>query len=447
MSLIGNTPLLEVDHLDTGLCRLFLKLENQNPGGSIKDRIALSMINDAEQKGILNEGTTLVEATAGNTGLGLALVARLKGYRLILVIPDKMSMEKITHLRAMGAEVVITRSDVMKGDKDYYQDKAQEIASQIPESIYINQFENQANPLAHETTTGPEILEQLGGKIDAVVCGVGSGGTITGLSRFFAKKNMPVEMILADPKGSVLAEYVKTGQVENAGAWLVEGIGEDFIPPIVDLSRVSKTYTITDQESFETARILLEKEGILAGSSSGTLIAAALRYCREQKTPKNVVSFVCDTGNKYLNKFWDNSWYLREGYAKAPGKVTIGDIVKGNTHGGSYPSVDSGVSIYHTYNQMRLTGIECMVITENDEFAGITDINRLIRAIKHGMLAHAPVSACMAQNWTSVQINDPVERIQNILSIGNHPVLFDGAALLGIISPKDYMDFWRLKYK
>ncbi len=308
LDLIGNTPVIRVSRLDTGVCNLFLKLEDRNPGGSVKDRIALSMINQAEKEGLISPGSVLVEATAGNTGLGLALVAAVKGYRLLLVIPDKMSKEKILHLQAMGAEVIITRSDVNKGHPEYYQDMAEQIASETRNSYYVNQFGNQANPLAHERTTGPEIFRQLKGNIDTIVCGIGSSGTMTGLTRYFKKVKPDVEMIIADPAGSVIKDYADTGSYGDAGSWLVEGIGEDFIPPIADFALVRKAYTISDTESFSKARELLSKEGILAGSSSGTLLAAALKYCREQSVPKNVVTFVCDTGNKYLTKMFDDSW-------------------------------------------------------------------------------------------------------------------------------------------
>src|SRR5579859_2474730 len=312
IDLIGNTPLIETSRLDTGLCRLFLKLESFNPGGSIKDRPALSMIEAFERDGTLRPGGTIIEATAGNTGLGLALVATLKGYRLVLVVPDKMSREKIFHLKAMGAEVVLTRSDVGKGHPEYYQDMAQRIAQETG-AFFVNQFGNPANPLAHETTTGPEIWEQMDHDVDAIVCGVGSGGTITGLSRYFAKASPETEMILADPVGSVLADYVRTGKYGAAGSWLVEGIGEDFIPPIADLSRVKKAYSISDDEAANTVRDLLGREAILAGSSTGTLLAAALHYCREQKKPKRVVSFVCDSGNKYLSKVFNDYWMMIRG--------------------------------------------------------------------------------------------------------------------------------------
>ncbi|HEY1147046.1 MAG TPA: cysteine synthase family protein, partial [Pseudoduganella sp.] len=300
--LIGNTPLVEVTRLDTGPCRLFLKLESQNPGGSIKDRIGLSIIEAAENDGRLKPGGTIVEATAGNTGLGLALVGRNKGYRVVLVVPDKMAVEKVLHLKALGAEVHMTRSDVGKGHPEYYQDYAARLAREIPGAFFADQFNNPANPLAHETTTGPEIWEQMGHEVDALVLGVGSGGTLTGLSRYFAKVSPSTEFVLADPKGSILTGYVETGKVSDVtGSWAVEGIGEDFIPANATMGAIGKAYTITDKESFESARELLRAEGILAGSSTGTLLAAALKYCREQTTAKRVVTIVADTGTRYLS--------------------------------------------------------------------------------------------------------------------------------------------------
>lgn len=310
---IGNTPIVRVRHLDTGPCELYLKLENQNPSGSIKDRIALSMINAAERAGILQTGTPIVEATAGNTGLGLALVASQKGYPLILVIPDKMSKEKIVHLQALGAEVILTRSDVNKGHPDYYQDLAAHLASITPHAFHIDQFNNPANPYAHETTTAPEIWQQLNQHIDTMIVGVGSGGTLVGLSRFFTRVSPHTEFIVADPQGSILADYINTGKIGTAGHWLVEGIGEDFIPPHFASATAKAALTITDQHSFTAARELLRYEGILAGSSSGTLLAAALRYCRAQKQAKRVVTFVCDSGNKYLSKMFDTQWLSDNG--------------------------------------------------------------------------------------------------------------------------------------
>jgi cystathionine beta-synthase len=275
LEMVGKTPMLELKNMDTGTCQLFLKLELANPGGSIKDRIGISMIEEAEKRGDIKPGDTLLEATAGNTGLGLALVAAQKGYKLILVLPDKMSQEKIFNLRAMGAEVVLTRSDVGKGHPEYYQDVGKRLAKER-RAYFINQFGNPDNPLAHERTTAPEILEQMNGDLDAIVIGVGSSGTVTGISNYLEEHAPNVEIILADPVGSVLSDYVNKGELGQGGSWLVEGIGEDFIPSIADFDRVSKAYPIRDFESFATARRLLREEGILAGSSTGTLLAAAL---------------------------------------------------------------------------------------------------------------------------------------------------------------------------
>lgn len=314
LGLIGSTPIVKITQFDTGPCELFVKLESQNPGGSIKDRIALHMVETAEREGKLKPGDTIVEATAGNTGIALALVANAKGYRLLLVIPDKMSTEKIEHVKALGAEVMLTRSDVAKGHPEYYQDLAEALAGEMPNAFYMNQFNNPANPLAHATQTIPELWQQLDGKLDAIVCGVGSSGTASGVSHFVKHHAPNLDLVIADPEGSIVADYVNTGEVKTKEAgWLVEGIGEDFIPSICDLSAAKQAFTISDQESFHTVRELLRREGILAGSSSGTLLAAALQYCRQQTKPKRVATFVCDTGNKYLSKAFNDEWLKEQG--------------------------------------------------------------------------------------------------------------------------------------
>src|SRR5579872_4967277 len=361
---IGNTPLVELTHFDRGPCRLFAKLENQNPAGSIKDRIGRSLIEAAESSGQLRSGGTLIEATAGNTGLGLALVAAQKGYRLILVIPDKMSQEKVLHLKALGAEVRITRSDVNQGHPDYYQDLAQRLAGEIPGAFYVNQFANPANPLAHETTTAPEIWQQMGHALDAIICGVGSGGTLTGLGRFFARVAPKVEMVLADPQGSILAPLINTGHGGEAGSWLVEGIGEDFVPPNCELSLVRRAYSISDRESFAAARDLLRLEGILAGSSTGTLLAAALRYCREQTAPKRVVSLVCDTGAKYLTKAFNDFWVAAQGFDERELTGDLRDLIPKRWSEGGVTTIGPADTLLTAYNRMRAGDISQLPVLE-----------------------------------------------------------------------------------
>ena len=298
---INNTPLLELKKFDTGPCSLFMKIEGDNPGGSIKDRMAVSMIDAAERDGQLKPGGTIVEATAGNTGLGLALVGAMRGYKVVLVVPDKFAREKIIHCELLGAEIIWTRSDVSKGHPEYYADMAKRLAAENG-YFHADQFNNPANPAVHEQFTGPEILKQMDGDVDAIVCGVGSGGTMGGLSRFFRDHSPKTEMILADPAGSPLAGLVNTGTRGPEHPYKVEGIGQDYVPSTMDITLVKKAYSIPDEESFRMVRELLAKDGILAGISTGTLLAASLRYCREQTTPKRVVTFMCDRGEKYRAK-------------------------------------------------------------------------------------------------------------------------------------------------
>ncbi len=382
LQMIGNTPMLEVTRMDTGPCRLFLKLENQNPGGSIKDRIGLAMIEAAERDGRLQPGGTIVEATAGNTGLGLALVAAQKGYRLILVIPDKMSADKIRHLRALGADVRLTRSDVPKGHPEYYQDMAERIVAETPGAFWASQFDNPANPWAHETTTGPEIWQQLDGKVDALVAGVGSGGTISGTGRFLKSMNPALKVVVADPEGSVVAGAVETGQVRyEDGSWLVEGIGEDFIPPNLDLSVIDEGVTVGDREAFAAVNELLRTEGILAGTSTGTLLAGALRWCRRQTAPLNVVTFVCDTGNKYLSKAYDSAWLADQGLVDRPRAGNVSDLIARRADQGRAITVGPKDTINTAYNRMRANDVSQLPVMDGDRIVGLLDEEDLLMAV------------------------------------------------------------------
>ena len=444
LDLVGGTPLLRVTRLDTGPCQLFLKLESQNPGGSIKDRIGRSMIEAAERDGHLGgERRHLVEATAGNTGLGLALVAAQRGYRLTLVIPDKMSQEKIFHLKALGATVVPARSDVVKGHPEYYQDLAERLAREEG-AFYVNQFGNPANPLAHETTTGPEIFAQLGGRIDAMVCGVGSGGTITGLSRFLARAAPACELILADPVGSVLAGYVETGTLGSAGSWLVEGIGEDFLPPICDLSRVRRAYSIPDRESLGTARALLRSEGVLAGSSSGTLIAAALRYCREQDRPKRVCTLVCDSGNKYLSKMFDDHWMSDQGLADRAPTGDLRDVVGRRHAEGAVVAVAPGDQLAVAYGRMKLHGVSQLPVLEGGRVVAIVDESDLLLPISDDPARlRDPVRSVMSRRLETVPVRTPISGLLPMFERGLVPVVVDGDEFIGLLTRIDLLGYLR----
>jgi cystathionine beta-synthase len=443
LSLIGNTPLLKLSRFDTGPCELFLKLENQNPGGSIKDRLGLSIIEAAEASGELRPGGTIVEATAGNTGLGLALVAAQKGYRLILVIPDKMSREKVAHLRALGAEVVMTRSDVNKGHPDYYQDKALELA-RTRDAFYANQFANPANPAAHERTTGPEIWQQVQHHLDAVVVGVGSGGTATGLARYFARVAPQVELVLADPEGSVLAARVQGRPLPEPGSWLVEGIGEDFIPPNCEIQRFKTAYTISDGESLATARELLRKEGILAGSSSGTLLAAALRYCREQTEPKRVVTFVCDSGNKYLSKMYDDSWMVSHGCLPQEPTGDLRDLLVRRADLGQVVSVAPDETLHQAHARMRIYDFSQLPVLERGKVVGILDESDLLSALHVDPDAFKhPVRQHMTDHLVTVAPSTKLTTLLPLLDDGLVALVCDGDSFLGLITRIDVLNWLR----
>ncbi|WP_322099268.1 cystathionine beta-synthase [Haematospirillum sp. H1815] len=418
LDLIGNTPLIELMSFDTKGSRLFAKLENHNPGGSIKDRIGLSMVRSFEKTGALKPGGTLVEATAGNTGLGLALVAATRGYRLILVIPDKMSKEKVQHLKAMGAEIVMTRSDVEKGHPDYYQEKAERLAASIPGAVYVNQFANPANPAAHEETTGPEIWEQMEHDVDAVVCGVGSGGTLTGLSRFFKRVSPKTRIVLADPRGSILAEYIRSGKIGQAGSWLVEGIGEDFLPPIADLSNVSHAYTIGDREAFETARSLLRHEGVLGGSSCGVLLAAALRYIQEQDKPQRVVTFVCDSGNKYLSKMFNDQWMDEHGFLDRLKHGDLRDLVSRSHQRGETITVGPDDTLKTACNRMKQADVSQLPVLSGDKLVGVLDESDiLLAALDDPDTLADTVSSAMTKNPETVL---PSATLRDLVRLFNH---------------------------
>lgn len=444
LEMIGNTPLVKVNRIDTGPCELFLKLENQNPGGSIKDRIALTMISAAEREGKIRPGGTLIEATAGNTGLGLALVASQKNYRLLLIIPDKMSREKIWHLRALGADIRITRSDVGKGHPEYYQNMAERLATEIPNSYYINQFANPNNPLAHETSTGPEIWEQMQNRLDAIVCGVGSGGTLSGLGRFFRKVNPKAEMILADPEGSILADLVNHGTEKPAGSWLVEGIGEDFVPPITDLGLTRKAYTVSDQDSFAHARLLLKEEGILGGSSTGTLLAAALRYCREQTQPKRVVSFVCDSGNKYLSKMYNDFWLHDQGFLNERGTGDLRDLIARRHSDRATVTIRPDDALLTAYNRMRLYDVSQLPVLDDGRVLGLIDESDLLLALyRDHKNFQDRVASAMVTRLETIEANASVDDLPPIFARGHVAIVMDGGEFLGLITPVDLLNHLR----
>jgi cystathionine beta-synthase len=445
LDLIGKTPMVEVTRIDTGKCRLFLKLEAQNPGGSIKDRIALSMIEAAETEGWLKPGGTIVEATAGNTGLALTLVGQSKGYKVLLVIPDKMSKEKIQHLRAMGADVRLTRSDVPHGHPDYYTDMAERLAQQIPGGYYVNQFANDANSAAHVKTTGPEIWEQLDHDIDAFVAGIGSGGTITGTAQFLKSVGSTAEIILADPVGSTLAGIVNDGVPGPEGSYTVEGIGQNFVPDTADMSLIDRAYSIPDAEAIATVRELLLKEGILAGSSSGTLIAAALRWCREQTEAKRCVTLVCDTGAKYLSKVYNDAWLADQGLGDDPMMGNLSDLISRKYADGAVVVAGPDDSLDSAFKRMRTNDVSQLPVIQDGRLVGILDESDIVHIMNTDEITRKerfamPVSSAMTRDLDTVQVTESLDALIPLFDRDRVAIVLDGEAFVGLIARVDLIN-------
>ena len=359
-----------------------------------------------------------------------------------------MSREKILHARAMGAEVIITRSDVGKGHADYYQDMAQAVAQKSAGAIYINQFENPANPFAHERTTAPEILRQMDNDVDAIVVGVGSGGTLTGIGRFMKRASPKTKMILADPVGSVLAPLIKTGKMTEAGSWAVEGIGEDFVPSNCDLSLVSDAYSISDPDSFAAARNLLREEGIFAGSSSGTLLVAALRYCRAQSEPKRVVSLICDSGAKYLSKVFNDAFLMQEGWSGRARTGTVRDLVINPHAEGSAIEVRPDDNLRTAFARMRAADVSQLPVTQGERIVGLIDESDILTLLTghpdEKTAFNRPVKDVMVTRLETISAAAPIPDLGPLFKKDYVAIVMDGEKFLGLVTRIDLINHFRI---
>ena len=443
-SLIGDTPMLLVKNIYTGPCNLYLKLESTNLGGSVKDRPAYNMIRIAEKNNVLKKGGTIVEATAGNTGIALSIIALKKGYKVIIVVPNKMTVEKIYHLKALGAKVIITRSDVTNGHPEYYIEVAKRIAKE-KNAFYVNQFSNTANLNSHFRELGPEIYNQLDGKIDAFVAGVGTGGTITGVGKYLKSKNKNCQLVLADPKGSILKDLIKKGKLnEKVGSWIVEGIGEDFCPPLFNDKFIDDAYEISDAKAVRTCSDLLKKEGILAGSSSGTLIAAAIKYCRKQTKKKNVVTLVCDAGDKYLRKIYNESWRIKEGLDFKKKENNLCDLVSYRYSSHLIPTIGQNSSCSLAFKLMHENSISYILVSNSkNELVGIIDEANLFDAvIKKSFTVKI---SNYVKRLKKIQYNESITDLVKALQKNENVFIYRKNKIFGIISRVDLL--WYLKRK
>jgi cystathionine beta-synthase len=435
---IGRTPLVQLRRVTEGLiCPVYAKIESQNPGGSVKDRVGVAMIQEAERRGWLRPGGTIIEATAGNTGVGLAMAAAVKGYRCIFVLPDKMSQEKISLLKAYGAEVVITPTSVAPDAPESYNGVADRLAREIPGGWRPNQFTNLANPEIHYRMTGPEIWEQSQGKLTAFVAGVGTGGTLTGVARYLKEMNPEIKIIGADPEGSVL----------SGGApkpWKVEGIGEDFVPKTFNSQLVDDWVRVGDAESFHTARALSRREGLLVGGSSGTAVAAALRYAR-RLTAKDLVVVLCpDTGRNYLSKLYDDAWLKENGlqYGEQPAH-SIGDLLK--TRGPrELIAIGPEVTAATAIDVLQSRGISQMPVLRDGQAVGSIQEVTLARLLHDQVdVSKVNVQEIMAKPLPQLDVTTHLDEAYRLLLAGNTGVLAtQQGKVVEIVTRIDLIEYW-----
>ena len=441
---IGQTPMVKLNRVTRGIAaQVLAKVEYFNPGGSVKDRIAKFIIEAAEKEGKLKKGGTIVEATSGNTGAGLALIAAVKGYKAIFTMPDKMSQEKIRLLKAYGAEVIVCPTAVPPDSPQSYYEVAKKIVRDTPNAILANQYFNPKNPEAHYRTTGPEIWEQTGGKIDYFVAGIGTGGTISGVARFLKEKNPDIKIIGADPQGSILREYFYTKKIIPATPYKVEGVGEDIIPGTLDFSVIDEIYTVGDKEAFQTARRLSRKEGLFVGGSAGLAAAVALRVARNVPEGKTVVVLLPDTGERYLSKFYNDEW-MRENRFLEIERISIREVLEAKT-GDLAPliSVPPETSVRVAFDIMERNNISQMPVLENGKSIGSLEESSMMgKILENQELITAPVREIMDPGFPVVHVNDSIEKAKRLFSKKHAAILVkDDDKLIGIITKSDIISF------
>jgi cystathionine beta-synthase len=446
---IGRTPLVRLNRVSRGLrCTLLAKVEFFNPGGSVKDRIALDMIEAAEAEGRLQPGGTVVEATSGNTGVGLAVACAIKGYKAVFVMPDKMSEEKIRQLRAFGARVVITPTAVGPDDPRSYYSVSKQIVAETPNSVLADQYHNPMNPRAHYLTTAPEIWQQTGGQVTDVICGMGTGGTITGIGRYLKERNPHINMVGVDPVGSLLYDTWRQGHMPedpHPKTYKVEGIGEDILPTTLDLSVVDEVIQIGDRESFLMTRRLVREEGIFCGGSSGTAVAAALHYAHDLGPDRMVVVLLPDSGARYLSKIFDDEWMRENGFLESTWvAVRAADVLEAKATHEVYTArpTDRMTDVIALMKQRDVSQLP--VVTEAGELAGmVTEVDLLNHMLltEHRHDPDETIAGILTPQVVTVRLDTPLESVMSTVASGQAAVVIEDRKVVGILTKIDLLDF------
>jgi cystathionine beta-synthase len=443
---IGNTPLVKLNRVIGKAKGLILaKVEYFNPGGSVKDRIGVSIVEEAEQDGRLKPGGTIVESTSGNTGMGLALVAAVKGYKTVFTLPDKMSMEKIRLLRAFGAEVIVTPTAVPHDSPESYTEVAKRVVRETPNSILANQYYNPKNPEAHYLTTGPEIWEQTGGQIDYFICGVGTGGTITGTGKFLKEKNPNIKVIGIDPKGSALREYFYTKKITPLlKTYKVEGIGQDYVPGTLDFTYIDEMIEADDRESFLMARRLAREEGLMVGGSSGTAVAGMLKIADRFKEDDVIVVLLPDLGERYLSKIFNDDWMKEHGFLR-PERITARYVLESKGKElRELIAVDPVTTVRKALELMRQKDISQIPVLDRGKSVGaLYDADLMSRVLERPTLFDSPVSTVMQSAFPVVNIDSPIEDVVKLMTAKHNPAVLieEEQKITGILSRYDVIEY------
>ncbi|GAB6283249.1 MAG: pyridoxal-phosphate dependent enzyme [Ignavibacterium sp.] len=444
LELIGNTPLIKLNKLNKGLKpKIFAKLESANPGGSVKDRIGIAMLDDAIQKDKIKPGGTVVEATSGNTGIGLALACAVKGFNAIFVVTDKVSNEKINYLKAFGAEVIVCPNLVKHDSPDYYVTVAKKIAEETPNSLFMYQYSNPSNPAIHYKTTGPEIWKQTDGKITHFVSSIGTGGTISGVGKFLKEKNKKIKVIAADPVGSIFKDYKELGIVSDGSPYLVEGIGQDCLPENVNFDVIDEIYNVSDIDSFEASRMLTREEGIFTGGSTGTILKVTLDIAKDLSEKDVIVFIVCDTGERYLSKFYNEEW-LREKRLLKKELKTIMDIsrtkkierIKDLIYVSPTDKVRNVIQLFSKYGFSQLP-----VIQDGKAVGSIRESKVMTNIFEKPELIDAYVENIMEQSFPILDKNTDIKTLKKYLSESPAILVSEFGRIIDIITRYDIIEY------
>ena len=442
---VGNTPIIRLNKVTKGLppgVEIYVKCEYLNPGGSHKDRLAWNLLRRAEEAG-LQPGGTIVEATSGNTGASLALLAAVRGYKCIFVMPDKMSQEKVTNLRAFGAKVVMCPTAVDADDPRSYYKVSRKIADETPNSFYANQYHNPANPEAHYLSTGPEIMKQTKGDFDVFVAGMGTGGTVSGTGKYLKEKMDKVTIVGVDPVGSLYYDFVKSGRVTKPFSYKVEGIGEDFFPTTMNLKILDDIVRVDDKECFLMTRDMTREEGLFVGGSGGAAVAGAIKWAKNKKGPLKILVFLCDAGQKYVSKIFNDDWMRENGFLEDSGGLgVVSDILELRKKKNKIVTTTSTAKVKDVIATLKELGISQLPVVDKGKLQGIiTEVDLLRHLVSGPKTANASIATLLEGDYATVTPDTKIELLQGVLADARAAIVTDGDAVVGIVTKIDLIDY------